>query len=81
VCFKTDERSNSSRFDDAFESMARFEASNAARMSLLSLVAYLDADSDRGGYNILKNVCSEPFDYPTEVFPTALTALDVDSFV
>jgi hypothetical protein len=61
--------------------MARFEASNAVRMSLLSLVTYLDADSDRGGYNKLRYVCSEPFDYPTKVFPAALTTLDVDSFI
>ena len=37
VCFNTDERSNSSRFDDALESMARFEASRAARISFFSL--------------------------------------------
>jgi hypothetical protein len=37
VCFNTNERSNSSRFDDALESTARFEASRAARISLFSL--------------------------------------------
>ena len=37
VCFNTDERSSSSRFDDALESMARFEVSRAARISLFSL--------------------------------------------
>lgn len=39
VCFSTEERNNSSRFEEALESMARFEANRAARMSLLSLVA------------------------------------------
>ena len=39
VGVNNDERSSSSRFDDALESMARFEASRAARMSLFSLVA------------------------------------------
>lgn len=38
VCVNNDERSNSSRFDDALESMARFEANRAARMSLFNLV-------------------------------------------
>ena len=37
VCFNTDERSNSSRLDNALESMARFEASKAARTSFFSL--------------------------------------------
>ena len=46
VCFITDERSNSSRFDDVFESMARFEASRAARMSLFSLIIDLGTDSN-----------------------------------
>lgn len=46
VGFMTDERSNSSRFDDVFESMARFEASRAARMSLFSLVIDLGTDSN-----------------------------------
>jgi hypothetical protein len=40
VWFDNDEHSNSSRPDDALESMTRFEASRAARMSLLSLVTY-----------------------------------------
>ena len=43
VCFSTDERNNSSRFEAALESMTRFEANRAARMSLLNLVAQLDA--------------------------------------
>jgi hypothetical protein len=43
VCFSTDERSNSSRFETSFASIARLEASRAARMSLLNLVAQLDA--------------------------------------
>ena len=81
VCFNTDERSNSSRFDDAFESIARFEASRAARMSLFSLIPWLDADSNRAGHHILRHVCPEPLDHTTEVLPTALTALQVDGFV
>jgi hypothetical protein len=40
VWFDNDEHSNSSRLEDALESMDRFEASRAARISLLSLVTY-----------------------------------------
>jgi hypothetical protein len=81
VWFNIDERSNSSRFDDALASMARFEASKAARMSLFILVAQLDADSNRAGHHILRYVCPERLDYAAEVLPTALTALNIDSFV
>ena len=37
VCFNADDRSSSSRFEDALESIVRFETSRADRISLLSL--------------------------------------------
>jgi hypothetical protein len=50
-------------------------------MSLFILVAQLDADSNRAGHHILRYVCPERLDYAAEVLPTALTALNIDSFV
>jgi hypothetical protein len=61
--------------------MTRFDASRVARMSLLNLRAQLDASYTLTELYILGQVLFEALDYTTEVFLTAVTALNLDSLV
>lgn len=81
VCFNADDRINSSRCEDALESMALFEASRADRISRLSLELAETMGMRKRDLHVLGKVRFEAINYTAEVSSITLVALDIDRFI